>query len=295
MGVRFADVPALAGIPLSLAAYFLFSSSDMLVKALTREVPVFQVVLLQVAFAFIPFMLVVLRRGGFSRRIRNRSLVAIRGLLAGVNTLCGFYAFSALPLAEVYAIVFCTPIVVTLASIPVLGETVGMHRIAVIVAGFLGILVMIDPIATHFSLAHLSAFGSVLASAAVILIMRKIGKEEDRVSMVAAVLAGILLVGLPGALVQWQPLNGKALLIAAGSGFFMGVAQFVSLEALRRAPASVIAPLQYTMLVWALAYGVAIFDDPVKANVLAGALIVIAANLYNFHRERLRARRIIEA
>ncbi|OWV66069.1 hypothetical protein ATY75_10700 [Rhizobium sp. N122] len=170
-----------------------------------------------------------------------------------------------------------------------------MHRIAVIVAGFLGILVMIDPIATHFSLAHLSAFGSVLASAAVILIMRKIGKEEDRVSMVAAVLAGILLVGLPGALVQWQPLNGKALLIAAGSGFFMGVAQFVSLEALRRAPASVIAPLQYTMLVWALAYGVAIFDDPVKANVLAGALIVIAANLYNFHRERLRARRIIEA
>jgi len=60
-------------------------------------------------------------------------LVAVRGLLAGANTLCGFYAFSTLPLADVYAIVFFTPIVVTLASIPILGETVGMHRIAAIV------------------------------------------------------------------------------------------------------------------------------------------------------------------
>jgi len=66
-------------------------------------------------------------------RVRNRSLVAVRGLLAGANTLCGFYAFSTLPLADVYAIVFFTPIVVTLASIPILGETVGMHRIAAIV------------------------------------------------------------------------------------------------------------------------------------------------------------------
>lgn len=56
-----------------------------------------------------------------------------------------------------------------------------------------------------------------------------------------------------------------------------------------------IAPLQYTMLVWALVYGIAIFDDPVKANVLAGALIVIAVNLYNFHRERLRGRRSAKA
>lgn len=71
----------------------------------------------------------------------------------------------------------------------------------------------------------------------------------------------------------------------------MGSAQFVSLEALRRAPVSAIAPLQYTMLVWALIYGIAIFGDPVKANVLVGALIVVAANLYNFHRERMRSRR----
>ncbi|WP_337182484.1 DMT family transporter [Shinella sp.] len=291
MRLKLTDVPALAGIQLSLASYFLFSSSDVLVKLLTRQVPVFQVILLQVLFAFIPFAFVVYRRGGLRTRIRNRSLVAVRGLLAGANTLCGFYAFSSLPLADVYAIVFITPIVVTVASIPILGETVGMHRIAAIMAGFVGVLVMIDPAATHFTLAHLAAFGSVIASAAVVLIMRRIGKEEDRISMVAAVLLGIFSIGLPGAILQWQPLSGQLAMIAVGSGLFMGAAQFVSLEAYRRAPASVIAPLQYTMLVWALIYGIAIFNDPVKANVLIGALIVIAANLYNFHRERVHARR----
>lgn len=290
MHLKFTDVPALAGIQLSLASYFLFSSSDVLVKLLTRQIPVFQVILLQVVFAFLPFALVVYRRGGLRTRVRNRSLVAVRGLLAGVNTLCGFYAFSTLPLADVYAIVFFTPIVVTIASIPILGESVGMHRIAAIVTGFLGVLVMIDPAATHFTLAHLAAFGSVMASAAVVLIMRKIGNEEDRISMVAAVLLGIFAIGLPGAILQWQPLTAQLVLIAIGSGLLTGAAQFVSLEAYRRAPASVIAPLQYTMLVWALVYGIVIFNDPVRENVLIGALIVIAANLYNFHRERVRAR-----
>lgn len=292
MRINFTN-PALAGIQLSLAAYLLFSTSDMLVKVLTRQVPVFQIILLQVTFAFVPFMFVVFRRGGLRTRIKNPILVILRGVLAGTNTLCGFYAFSVLPLAEVYAIVFCTPIVVTLASIPVLGETVGIHRIAAILIGFVGILVMVDPVATHFTMAHLAAFGSVLVSAAVVLIMRKIGNEEDRVSMVAAVLLGIFLVGFPGALAQWQPLTGEVMLIAAGSGFFMGLAQFISLEALRRAPASAIAPLQYTMLVWALVYGIAISSDPVKPNVLIGALVIIAVNLYNIHRERIRAKQSV--
>ncbi|MDX0018770.1 hypothetical protein NKY70_29990 [Sinorhizobium meliloti] len=94
-----------------------------------------------------------------------------------------FYAFSVLPLAEVYAIVFCTPIVVTLASIPVLGEKVGIHRFSAVLLGFVGILIMINPVSTHFTFAHLSAFGSVIASTAVILIMRKVGTDGLRGSL----------------------------------------------------------------------------------------------------------------
>jgi drug/metabolite transporter (DMT)-like permease len=75
----------------------------------------------------------------------------------------------------------------------------------------------------------------------------------------------------------------------------MGSAQFVNLEAIRRAPVASVAPMQYTMLVWALIYGVIIFGDPVRINVLFGAAIVIACSLYIMHREQVRARMRAEA
>ena len=85
-------------------------------------------------------------------------VVGLRGLLAGVGTIFGFFAFAHLPLADVYAIAFCTPIVVTLMSIPILGEVVRAHRWAAIIVGFIGILVMIRPGFETLGWGHLTAF-----------------------------------------------------------------------------------------------------------------------------------------
>jgi drug/metabolite transporter (DMT)-like permease len=140
------------------------------------------------------------------------------------------------------------------------------------------------------SLGHFAAFCSVFTSAGVVLIMRRIGREEDRGVMVSAVMLGLLAVSVPmlfavGRVPLWQDIGLVAL-----SGLIMGSAQFVNLEALRRAPAASVAPMQYTMLIWALVYGVTIFGDPIRTNVLVGAGIVIASSLYIMHRERVRAR-----
>jgi drug/metabolite transporter (DMT)-like permease len=279
-----------SGLVIALVSNFLFTSSDAIVKFLTVKYSVFQVIAMQAAFALIPFSVMYFSRSpSQSIYITNPTLVIMRGVLAGLSTLCGFYAFSALPLAEVYSIVFCAPIIVTLASIPLLGERVGRRRLAAVCAGFIGILIMVQPGVSLLSLAHAAAFGSVVASAGVLLIMRRIGREEERIVMVAAVMGGVIVVGLPGAILHWKSINVQDLGFAAASGLLMGCAQFMALEAVRRAPASSVSPMQYTMLVWGLIFGAVIFGDPVKVNVILGSLVVIASSCYILHRERLNA------
>jgi len=282
---------ALVGILMALAANFLFTTSDAVVKTLTARYPVVQVITMQVGFAFIPLLAMSLRDGTFTHlRIVHPFLVGLRGLLAGFGTLCGFFAFSRLPLADVYSIAFCAPIVVTIASIPILGERVGPYRVAAVMAGFCGILIMVQPGVVPLSLGHAAAFGNVFVGAATVLIMRHIGREEQRGVMVAAVLIGLLLVSLPGTLIVGRRPAPGDIALAAVSGLIMGCAQFLVLEALRRAPAASVAPMQYTMLVWALIYGAVLFGDPVRLNVVIGAAVVIGSSLTILHRERVRAR-----
>ena len=150
------------------------------------------------------------RDGTFSRfRVRHPFLVALRGMFAGIGTVFGFYAFSVLPLADVYAIAFCVPIVVTLASIPLLGEKVGKYRFAAVVVGFVGVLIMVEPGVAPLSLGHAAAFGSVFTSTGVVLIMRRVAREEQRGVMVAAVMIGLLTVSIPGVVIVGRSPHGR--------------------------------------------------------------------------------------
>lgn len=280
---------ASVGVSIALLSNFLFTSSDAIVKALTSRYSVFQVIAMQVAFACIPLGIMLWREGTFARlRVRNPRLVFFRGFFAGVGTVFGFYAYSVLPLADVYSITFCAPLVVTLASIPLLGEKVGLHRFGAVVLGFAGILIMVQPGVAPLSLGHLAAFGTVFTSAGVVLIMRRVGREEQRGVMVATVMLGLIAVSIPGVVLLGRMPSWPDVGLAALSGLIMGSAQFLSLEAIRRAPAASIAPIQYTMLVWALLYGVMLFDDPLKLNVVIGAVVVMMSSLYIMHRERVR-------
>jgi drug/metabolite transporter (DMT)-like permease len=281
----------LLGILCSLVANVMFASSDALVKGLTASYSIFQIIPMQVAFACIPILVMLRRDGGFRRmRAAHPRLIVLRGFLAGIGTIFGFYAFSALPLADVYAIAFCTPMVVTILSIPILGEQVRIHRWAAVVVGFLGILVMVRPGFEALTLGHLSALGSVFTGAGVVLIMRKISRDEQRAVLVTAVMLGLLATSLPIALFVFKLPAWFDVLRVGAAGLFMGSAQFLVVRALSLAPASTIAPMQYTMIVWALAYGSLFFGNVVDPFVVAGATIVIASSLYIMHRERRRGR-----
>lgn len=276
-----------AGLMLALVANLLLASADATAKLLTTRYPVFQVITMQVAFAFIPVAAMFARRSVWPQ-IRRPALVLMRGLCAGVGTLCSFSAFSVLPLPDVYAIIFSAPIVVTLFSAMFLHEKVGRYRFGAVLVGFAGILVMVEPGVTRMTLGHVAAFGGMLTTAAAILIMRQ-ARHEDANLMVAAVMLGLLLVSLPGCLAVGRAPSLPDVGLAALSGLIMGSGNFIILAAVRRAPAALIAPTQYTMLMWALLYGVILFGNPVRLHVIVGAALVIAASLFTLRRERVRA------
>ncbi len=277
------------GVLLATAANGLFAASDTLVKLLSTRYPVFQIIAMQASVACIVVVTILWRERAFQlSRIRNPKLVIGRGFLAGVGTVSGFYAFSLLPLADVYAITFGSPLIVTLAAAWLLGERTSLSRWMAIIVGFAGILVMVQPGDHALSLGHLTAFLNVFVGAAVILIMRSIGAQEHRAIMVAAVMAGQLTASLPGLFLSRAPDWSDVGLVTI-SGLVMVTGQFLLLESLRRAPASSVAPMQYTKLIWALPVGLMVFGDEPKLHVLAGALVVIASVLYLLKSEKVAA------
>src|SRR5688572_9547412 len=135
-----------AGIGLAAVAFFMFTGMDAMVKWLSGRYPLHQVVFFNSLFSLIPVALMTARAGGLGRlRTRRPWLHLLRGILALLGTLGGFYAYTQMPLADAYAIIFIGPLLITALSVPLLGEPVGWRRWAAVGVGFAGVLVMLRP------------------------------------------------------------------------------------------------------------------------------------------------------
>ena len=291
LGAGDSQLDAVPGIAFAALAFLAYATSDAIVKLLASRYPVAEIIVLHAGFALIVVAGMVLREGGLAGLWPRRPLlVALRGLLAGVGTIFTYHAFQRLPLADVYAIGFATPILVTVLSVPLLGETVGLHRWGAVIVGFAGILVMVRPGFVQPSIGHLMALCGALCGAGVIIILRQIGGRERAGTLVLSVLTGLLAVSLPVVAVDYNPMVAADLALVAAAAAVMALGQFSIVRALRLAPAAVVAPVQYTMMPWAIVYGLLLFGTVVHLLVVVGAAIVIASSLYTLHRERRRGR-----
>ena len=283
---------SLLGLAAALTGNFMFASSDAIVKVLSAHYSVFQLIVTQASFALIPIFGMILYEGGFAgMRVKNPKLILLRGLLAGTGTIFGFFSFSQLPLAETYSIFFCTPILVTILSVPILGEKVGIHRWVAVLVGLVGIIVMVRPGFVSLHLGHAAAMVSAITGAFTVLLMRRIAREEHPAVMVIAVVTGLITVSLPGMIWTFRMPTLHDLTLFATGGMLIGVGQFLIVRSLKLAPASVVAPMQYSMMIWALSYGYLLFGTSIDPLVVTGAAIVVASGLYIMQRERLRSRR----
>ena len=280
-------VPATKGGALiALAGFGFFATHDSVIKALGGTYSTFQIAFFSVLFG-IPLVLVMLVRDAKPGTLRPRhpGWVAARAGLGVITGFCAFYAFTQLPLTEVYAILFAQPLVITALSVPMLGERVGPRRWAAVIVGLIGVMIVLQPGTTEFSLGHLAALTSAICGSFVSVILRKIGSEERSAVMVLyPMLANLIVMGalMPFVYIPMPiaDLGMTAFLAVLGFCGMLGV-----LIGYQRAAVSIVAPMQYSQIIWAVLFGLVFFNESPKLATLVGTLVIIASGLYIVMRE----------
>ncbi|MCG6904830.1 MAG: DMT family transporter [Rhodobacter sp.] len=272
----------------AIIAFGLFASHDVGVKFLGGIYSPFQIIFFSVLLSF-PLATLMLMRDASSGHLRpvHPWWTALRTVAAVATGFSAFYAFSVLPLTQVYAILFASPLLITILSIPILQERVGIHRWLAVVVGLAGVLVVLRPGSAPFELGHLAALVAATGSATASVVVRKIGKDERSAvlmlyPMVAnfAVMAAILPIVYTPLPIEHLGLLGVISMLAFAAGLCM-------IAAYRLGDAAIVAPMQYSQILWAAGYGFLFFDETGDRMTWIGAGIVIASGLYIVLRESI--------
>lgn len=277
---------SLRGILLALAAFAVFATHDAIIKHLGGSYAPFQIVFFSVLFGF-PMVTFLMMRDASHGNLRpvHPWWTALRTAAVVITATSAFYAFSTLPLAQVYAILFATPLLITVLSIPVLGEVVRLRRWAAVVTGLGGVLIVLRPGAAPLEPGHLAALTAATGAAVAAIVARKIGREERPVVMMLFPLfANIVVMGALLPLV-YRPMPGADLAAQAAIAALAFAASLLILLAYRSGEAVTIAPMQYSQIVWASLYGTLFFDERLDAWTVTGAAVIIASGLYILLRE----------
>jgi drug/metabolite transporter (DMT)-like permease len=214
----------------------------------------------------------------------------LRSFLILTAWLCYYTAARDLQLAELTTIYYAAPIIITVLSVLVLGEKVPLARWSAVAIGFAGVYVACDPGKLGFSLPVLLVLAAACCWGLSIVLLRKLALQER--TIVQMILNnGFFLVtaGLP-LIYLWHTPSPTQVALLATAGTIAGVAQFTLFEGMKRAPASVIAPFEYTALVWAFLLGFLVWHDVPRSEVFAGAVMIIGAGLLIIATEHFRRR-----
>ena len=281
----------LAAIALTSLGVFLFCVNDAIGKWLVATYPVGQFLALRSGAALIllaPFIWNV-GRSVFVNAPRPR-LQLLRIVLGASEVALFFLAIVYLPLADAITFYLAAPIYVTALSALFLGERVGWRRWLAVLAGFVGVLIALRPSAATLTWPALIALGGSVAFALLMIVTRMLRATHDLVLMTTRV-SGSFALGAATTPFAWVAPSAFDLLFLVAIGVISIGAQFSINRSLKLAPASVVVPYQYSMLVWAILFGYIGFGDVPDGFMLVGSAVIIAAGLYIFHREQIVARR----
>ena len=276
------------GIACQLAAVFMFTCMSSMIKSLGAHYPTSEIIFFRSLPALVPLLLFLPSQGGW-RALKTRAplLQALRTLAGAASMFCGFYAISQLLLADYVALSFTAPLFGTLLSIPFLRETVGWRRLGACLVGFMGVLIMLAPTgdSVEVGLPALLAIASAFLYGLVMVAMRRLGGIDNPAATVFYFTVGSTLAGAIGMSFQWvTPPPGDLVLLLA-IGMLGGVGQIFMTQAFRLAPPSVVAPFDYTAMIWAIAIGWMVFDNLPGLQSLAGAAVICASGLFILYRE----------
>lgn len=277
-------------IGLVLLAMVSFACSDATAKHLSATLPALEIVWLRwVGFGLIMAPYVAWRRGAVLRSAApGLQVLRTFGLLGSASLfIAGLHV---LPLASNAAIAFVAPLCVTALSIPLLGETVGIRRWAAVIAGLLGVLIVIRPGSGTYGAAAILPLLSAVSWAFGMIMTRKISQADGAgTTMTWSAYVGLaaLSVAVPFA---WVAPGPQEVALAALMAIASTAAQLMIVIAYRMAKVSVLAPISYSQLIWSSLLGIVAFGTWPDAWTLLGSAVIVGSGLYTAHRERVTAR-----
>lgn len=279
------------GVALAILAYAAFSGGDAFVKSLRGSLSVFEVGFFMTLVGFAVAVAAKPRGEPWRDVLRPRRPWAVQAraacsIMAG---WLGIYAFTTLPFADAYALIFLVPLFVTILS-ALRGEAIGPWRWSAVLAGFAGVLLVVRPGFETFRTGHLAAIGVALASATGILILRTVAAGERRSTIVTISMIYGLIVNVIGMAWTYRPPTGEELLRLVLAGTLAAVGQLALVAATARAPAPQVAAMQYSQMFWAIGIGLLFFAEVPDAATIGGLGVIASAGLLTLVREQLRAR-----
>ena len=279
------------GMLLMLVSVGLFSLMDAALKTLSAHYPPFQVAALR-GLSSLPLVLAwALWTLGAMPLLRVRwPLHLLRGVL-GIAMMASFvYALKRLPLSTAYSIFFVAPLLITALSVPILGEKVGPRRWTAIAVGLVGVLVVLRPTgAGVMSMAGLAVLAAAAGYAVSAITVRVLARTDSTQAITFWLLALMALGAGALAFPNWVPLRTQDAWIIGGIGVAGALGQYTITEAFRLGEASLIAPLEYTALLWGVLLDLSLWGVLPDSITWLGAAIIIASGLYLIRREQVHA------
>lgn len=279
---------------LSMAA---FVSNDTLMKTVADEVPMVQVIFIRGIFASSLLIGMAFMTGAVQKACRvgftpqDRRLIVGRMVGEIGATFCFLTALFNMPIANATAVLQAAPLAITMAAALFLGEVVGWRRWSASFVGFLGVLLIVRPGPEGFNLYAFFTLGAV--SFIVLRDLSTTGLSEGIPSVVISVFTacGITIVGgLASLFIEWTPLSSQTFLVLVGASLFLIFGYLFGVMAMRHGEIGFVSPFRYTIMIWAVLFGILVFAEFPDFWEIAGIAVVIAAGLYTFHRERVRKR-----
>ncbi len=273
------------GVGFAFLGFAVFSGHDALIKSL-RDYSVFQILFFATLFSYVPFSIALsLGADAVHLRPKQPKMVLLRSGFMAATGILAFTAFGQLPMTEVYAILFTSPMMISVLAIIFLNEKIHAFRWFAIVLGLVGVLVVLRPGVSGLNGGHLAALGAAFCSSFASILARKMGGDEH----VAAATLWPMVLGLAvnGGLMigAYQPMLMEVMFKMFAIGVLGLIGTTLVLQGYRNAPAQFVAPIQYSQMLWAIMYGTLFFYEKPDRFVLLGCSLIVLSGLLIVWRE----------
>lgn len=273
------------GILLMIVAVFLFNVMDALAKAVAQETNTVMAIWARYAGQTLLVLVLIAPRIQSVLRTRYPKLQMARSVLLMVATICYFFGFVSIGLANAASVMATNPVIITLGAAMFLGERFGVRRAAGVTAALIGALIIIRPGSDVFQPAALFPLAAATLYSAYALVTRFVGRDEDvwtsllyTAAFGAVVMSGVVVF-------YWQPPTAQVAAMMAAMGALATLGHWCLIQAFTQAEASAVAPFAYVGPIFATGLGAMFFQEYPDMLTYVGAVVIVAAGVYVWHRE----------